>query len=736
MSFRSLSARRSPRQSRRFAVISAAAILAAGGWSVLLRPAPLAADDSKTEVAAATEEAAARNAAAEERLLASVKYLSSDDLEGRGIGTKGLDAAAFFLAGEFTKLGLRTDVCDGTPFQPFKISLRTQLGPKEKNRLRFAPGDHPGASDGEKADKLDLELGKSFTPMAVGGSAAFDLPLVFVGYGITAGDEGYDDYEGVDVKDKAVIILRHNPQLDQKGGAFTTGHGPSRHAYFDTKISNAYQHGAAAVILVNDDAEIRKQVAGQKRRWLDAVDKLVAAHAKFKAIAEPTDEQIEKHREDTQRMAGEITKYVERWQDASDPLLEFNRAGSDNNGRKMPVLFCTRSAVDRVVKAALGKDLATIEGEIDAGSPSSNAPTAPEPGEGDAEPKLPQPTPKSVALGTWQAVGETAVTREDANVKNVIAVLDGEGELADETIVIGAHYDHLGRGGAGSLARGSTDIHNGADDNASGSAALLEVARSLTAEKKEGPRRRIVFIAFSAEERGLIGSAYYVNNPLFPLDKTVAMLNMDMVGRVTDNKLIVQGADTAAEFKAWVETANAAAEFKLAHQPGGFGPSDHASFYPKKIPVMHFFTGLHSDYHRPSDDYDKVDVAGMRRVTEMVSYVAAQAAQGAQRPTYQEGKKPPPRRGGGGDRPYFGSIPDFGEPTDGFAISGVTKGGPAENGGLKGGDVITLLGDNKIANLDDFDAALRKFKAGDKVKVGVRRGKETLNLEVTLDEPR
>ncbi|MEX2185871.1 MAG: M20/M25/M40 family metallo-hydrolase [Pirellulales bacterium] len=737
MSLRTYFARPFAAPSRRFAIISAAALLVGGSYLGSLRPALLAADDGKTVTADAAADTAAKNAAAEERLFSSVKYLSSDDLEGRGIGTNGLDAAAFYLAGEFTKLGLRTDACDGTPFQNFKISLRTQLGPTEANRLSFAMPE----GDGKQGEKFDLELGKSFTPMAVGGSAAFDLPLVFVGYGITAGDEKYDDYAGVDVKDKAVIILRHNPQLDRKGGVFTTGHGPSRHAYFDTKISNAYQHGAALVILVNDDAEIRNQVAGQKRRWQEAVDKLADAHAAFKAIAEPTEEQIEKHRDETQRMAAEITKYVERWQTASDPLLEFERAGSDNNGRKMPVVFCTRAAVDRVVKAAIGKDLAEIEREIDAGAPTANAvadsgstPAAPEPDE--AKPELPHPTPKSSALGTWRAVGETAVKREDANVKNVVAVLDGEGPLAEETIVVGAHYDHLGRGGAGSLARGSTDIHNGADDNASGSAALLEVARSLVAEKKEGPRRRIVFIAFSAEERGLIGSAYYVNNPLFPLDKTVAMLNMDMVGRVADNKLIVQGADTAAEFKEWVETANKTAEFTLTHQPGGFGPSDHASFYPKKIPVMHFFTGLHADYHRPSDDYDKIDSAGMRRVTEMVTYVATQVAARAERPTYLEGKQPPPKRDGGGDRPYFGSIPDFGEPTEGFAISGVTKGGPAEKGGLKAGDVITSLGDNKIANLDDFDAALRKFKAGDKVKVGVRRGKEALNLEVTLDDPR
>ncbi|RIK83639.1 MAG: aminopeptidase [Planctomycetota bacterium] len=738
------------------------ALLAATGAFLASRPQTARADDTAVATAkgsvakdADAKDAAANNAAlVEERLFSSVKYLASDELEGRGIGTKGLDAAAFFLAAEFTKLGLRTDAVEGTPFQNFKISLRTQLGPKESNRLAFVVPK----GEADKTETVDLELGKSFTPLAVGGSAKFDLPLVFAGYGITAKDEGYDDYAGIDVKDKAVVILRHNPQVDQPGGLFTTGHGPSRHATFDTKISNAYQHGAALVILVNGSAEIEKQIAGHQRRWLESTDKLAAAHAEFKKIENPTSEQLAKHREETTKLSDEIKKYAQRWQDATDPLLEFERAGSDNNGRKIPVVFCTRAAADRVIKAALGKDLATIEREIDAGAPAaasvtgteggqkatsdasvSTPPVATEPAEAKPDDgnskKLPKPTPRSAALGVCRAVGETAVTREDASVKNVIAVLDGEGPLADETVVIGAHYDHLGRGGSGSLARGSTDIHNGADDNASGTAALLEVARSLATEKNEGPRRRIVFMAFSAEERGLIGSAYYVNNPVFPLEKTVAMLNMDMVGRVSDNKLIVQGADTADEFKAWVEKANETALFKLTHQPGGFGPSDHASFYPKRIPVMHFFTGLHSDYHRPSDDYDKVDVAGMRKVVEMVTYVATQVAEKPERPTFREGKQPAPRRGGG-DRPYFGSIPDFGEPVDGLKISGVTKDGPAAKGGLQGGDIITMLGDNKIGNLEDFDAALRKFKAGDKISVAVKRKDEALKLEVTVEEPR
>jgi membrane-associated protease RseP (regulator of RpoE activity) len=342
--------------------------------------------------------------------------------------------------------------------------------------------------------------------------------------------------------------------------------------------------------------------------------------------------------------------------------------------------------------------------------------------------------PRSGELTGWKISGEVAIKRTEAEVKNVIAVLEGEGPLADETVVVGAHYDHLGFGGAGSFVPDVKEIHNGADDNASGTAALLEVARQLAA-RGEKLKRRVVFIAFTAEERGLIGSARYMRSPLVPAEATVAMLNMDMVGRLNDEKLIVQGVDTATEFNAIVDRLNEEAGFKITKQPGGFGPSDHSTFYAKKVPVMHFFTGTHKDYHRPSDDADKLNVDGMRRVSKLVADVAAELADAESRPTYIE-TAPPAVAGGGGDRPYFGSIPDFSQDQPGYALTGVTKGGPAERAGIQAGDIIIQLGESKIGNLEDFDSALRKFKAGDRAPVIVRRGEEEVKVEVTLDPPR
>jgi membrane-associated protease RseP (regulator of RpoE activity) len=212
------------------------------------------------------------------------------------------------------------------------------------------------------------------------------------------------------------------------------------------------------------------------------------------------------------------------------------------------------------------------------------------------------------------------------------------------------------------------------------------------------------------------------------------MLNMDMVGRLADDKLVIQGVDTATEFGPLIDHLADRYGLKITKQPGGFGPSDHASFYPHKVPVMHFFTGTHSDYHRPSDDLEKINLPGMRRVAEMVADAATELAEAAERPHYQAVKGP--GRGRGGDRPYFGSIPDFGSDEPGYHLGGVSPESPADKGGLKKGDAIVKLGEYKVGNLEDFDGALRKFKAGDKVAVVVKRDGNQLTLEVVLDPPR
>jgi hypothetical protein len=419
-------------------------------------------------------------------------------------------------------------------------------------------------------------------------------------------------------------------------------------------------------------------------------------------------EEIATFSEQVNTVAEQVAEQSKRLEQGEDSLLPFTGAGDEGSNRKTPVYFCRRQSIDALLRAAINKDLATLEREIDS----------------DLK-------PRSVDLPGFKAIGQAKVIQKQAEVKNVVGVLEGEGPLANETIIVGAHYDHLGFGGAGSLAPWTTEIHNGADDNASGTATLLEIAHRL-ATSGHKPRRRIVFIAFTAEERGLLGSAHYVREPRFPLESTIAMFNLDMVGRLTDNKLIVYGTGTATQFDPLVEELCKKCDFQLTKHPGGYGPSDHASFYGKKIPVLHFFTGTHSDYHRPSDDAPKLNLEGMQRIADLVvDAVQATDAQDA-RPQYLEIKKIEVIGGGDSDRPYFGSVPDFGQNTEGYAISAVTPGSPADKGKLKGGDVIVRFGESRIANLEDFDSALRKYKIGDKVKVVVKRGGKEIELEVVL----
>jgi Zn-dependent M28 family amino/carboxypeptidase len=317
-----------------------------------------------------------------------------------------------------------------------------------------------------------------------------------------------------------------------------------------------------------------------------------------------------------------------------------------------------------------------------------------------------------------------------AAVKNVVGVLPGRGPLAGQVLVIGAHYDHLGFGGPNALDPDSTGIvHNGADDNASGTAAVMEVARLLRGRLR-GDRRTIVFVTFTAEEEGLIGSAYYVQHPVAPLDSTVAMLNFDMVGRLRNDKLIAMGAETAPEFTPLLDSLNAAYTFNLQASGDGWGPSDQSSFYAAKIPVIMLFTDLHADYHRASDDFATINTEGEGRIAAFAADLAVALATRPERPTYTDIPRPAAPKGG--TRAWLGTIPDMTGSPGGVRLTGVTAGSPAADAGLQAGDILIKLGDFDIANLNDMQNALVTYKPGDVVQVTVRRGEDTKTLTVTL----
>lgn len=349
---------------------------------------------------------------------------------------------------------------------------------------------------------------------------------------------------------------------------------------------------------------------------------------------------------------------------------------------------------------------------------------------------------QSAAGGWFQTftVAKEAPVAQHAHVgglrgKNVMGLLPGRDPvLRNETVIVGAHYDHLGLGGFGSLDPDSTGkVHNGADDNASGAAMLLRIAERLA---QSPPGRTVLFIAFSGEELGLLGSAHYVKQPIYPLSGTLAMINLDMVGRLRDNRLIVYGARTAKEFPALLDSLNWHAAFDLKAQGDGYGPSDQSSFYAAGKPVLHLFTDLHEDYHRTTDDWEKINVEGFERVTDFtVGIITALANRPTRLTPVEVAPEPPPSTTAAatpGYGAYLGTIPDMTENPGGVRLVGVRAGSPAERAGLRGDDVITRIGGMDVPDLQAMTNALRSHKPGDTVDIVIRRGPETTTLRATL----
>lgn len=629
------------------------------------------------------------------RLERDLQYLASDELQGRGIGTDGLDAAARYVKEQFEAAGLNVATVSGDAFQKFSMVTGSELG--SPNELKLVGPD--GAS-------IALEIGENCQICSFGGSGTLDAELVFCGYGIEDKDSNYDDFKDVDLKGKVAIVMRRVPQQDNTFAPFSAPHGGmSRHAELRTKVSNAFGKGAVGILFVNDPFSVDRDA---KRVTEQARQKVVSAS---RAFLEAEGEKADSLREKLAKALEELKEAEANEKNGGrDRLMPFGYGGNSSD-RSIPIAHISQEVCNELLAKSVKKKLEELEGLIDS-----------------------RLEPQSMLLDGWKLQGQVNVTQTRAEIANVIGVIEGEGPLADETVVIGAHYDHVGMGGENSLARGVNAVHNGADDNGSGTVTLLELARRFGA-RKEKPARRLVFIAFTAEEVGLVGSARYVKEPLFPLDKTIAMFNMDMVGRLTDNRLTVFGSGTAPRWEPMLKEKGEQYSLGLSLKPEGFGPSDHSSFYGKKIPVLHFFTGTHSDYHRPSDDVDKINFDGMERILGMIEDLVVATVNEPKRPEYIAISRPAEVMRSG-NRPYFGSIPDFGVEEPGYAISGVTEDSPAAKGGLKGGDRIVKFGPDKIGSLDDFDLALRKYKPGDEVEiVVVREGKE-VPLKVTLSKPR
>lgn len=590
-----------------------------------------------------------RNEASLARLSHDIQYLASDALGGRGVGTPGIQTAAEYLRDQFKALGLRSGTKDGSFLQPFEVRTGSRVLAEQTQLTLRGP-------DGAE---LTLKLGEQYQPLQAGGGGKAEAELVFVGYGISAADLGYDDYAGHDVAGKIVVLIRREPQQGDKDSKFD-GTEVTRHSYIQTKLQAAKAGKAAAVIMVNDP------------------------HS---------------------------TPSAEK-----DELTPSEGFGQAPGG--VPFVHLKMAVLDQLLaKSPLsveGKNLASVR-EIEAHINSSLTPVT-------------QPLPG------WSAKLANSFEETKVTAHNVVAVLDGEGPVAEETIVVGAHYDHLGMGGFGSRTPERKEIHNGADDNATGTAAVVELARRFAARGK--PARRMVFICFSGEERGLLGSRHYANSePLFPLEQTVLMVNFDMIGHLPTNGLTVQGIDTGSSLREIAEKAKQDVDgWKLSLVGNPFGGSDHLSFYGKNIPILLFFTGLTKIYHTPEDDFETIETEGVLKAVDFADTMVQAAVALPQKPEF---KKVARSTRGRRRIPFLGlqATPRTGN-QPGLQVTNVQQDSPAEKAGLKAGDVLLKVADKQPTALADIAGVLREKRPGDKVALTVKRGEQELQLEVTLGPPR
>jgi hypothetical protein len=563
-------------------------------------------------------------------ILTHISYLASDKLKGRATGSPEADLTVKYLTSEFKHYGLKP-LFEKSFKQEFSFTADVEL--TKKNSFVFKIN----------SKKQELKLKDDFITAPFSGNGKVDGDLVFVGYGITAPKLKYDDYEGIDVNGKIVLVLRYNPEFDNPHSEF------EQYSSFRFKASLAKEKGAKGILFING--------------FYPKLD--------------------------------------------SDNLMkfEYDRAAGIKD---FPVIHVKRNFIDEIFKDS-SKDLKLIQKEI-----SDNK------------------KPNSFQLSNTQVIINTEVklvTKKGYNVAGIL--LGNDPVLKDEYIVIGAHHDHLGMGGDGSLYRGETpQIHNGADDNASGTTGVLEIAQKLSSLKSQ-LKRSVIFIGFGGEELGLLGSNHFVNHSPIPTEKMIAMINMDMIGRLNnDTSLIVYGTGTSTIWNDQL-TKNNTYTFKLTFNPEGYGPSDHSSFYAKAIPVLFFFTGTHTDYHRPSDDADKINAAGQEEILKYIYSILLSIDEATAKPEYVNVPRKEQTQTGGW-KVYIGTIPDYAYSDEGLKITGVNEGSPAQKSGLRASDIILQFGTKKITNIYDYVYALKEHVPGDIVELKVKRGEENITLTLEL----
>jgi hypothetical protein len=557
-------------------------------------------------------------------IMVHVRYLSSDELEGRMPGEKGSLEAGRYIARGFEESGLEPLGDGGTYFQNFPLPER--VVPGKRNSLVVTINGF----------EKKLEFGSDFLPVAVSASGSASGELVFAGYGISAPELGYDDYKGIDVRDKIVLLLRGSPRdMDYRSHFYD-------YASLRYKTMNAAEKGANGIIFT-------------------------------------TPASLEE--EDLGSFAFDLP----------------------SGGSEIEAAIIRRDEAREIIDSA-GMDFAQIEETLSRGKNVSF------------------PIPGSEAELRIDLI---TISGESSNVLGLLP--GGDPDLKDEVIVIGAHYDHLGTGlDYSDPGRGKGAIYNGADDNASGVSGLLELSEYF-ARGAYRLKRSLLFVAFSGEETGLLGSSFYIEHPKIPVENTVSMINMDMIGRLAENKLSVLGVGSAKEWEGLIDRANSGVGLDLAYMDSAFGPSDQTVFFAADVPAVHFFTGLHKDYHTPDDDWQKINPEGEVKVLKVIANLIEELG-GGEKITFSEGTAvydgPP------GLNVYLGTVPDYESSGKGVRLSGVRKGSPAERSGLAKNDMIVELDGIRIGNVYDYRSALEVSKPGVPVELVIIRAGKRMAIQV------
>jgi aminopeptidase YwaD len=557
-----------------------------------------------------------------------VAYLASDSLKGRLTGSDGDSLAAEYIRNDLLSCGFKPVSGDG--FQRFMVT----------DRLVAGPGNSLFVNEKE------FFAGKDFTPFAFSSNSEHAADVIFTGYGFNINTDSlqWNDYQGIDVKNKWVMILRADPDADKTESIFIP------HSADRDKALLAKDSGAAGVLMVSGPS--------------------------------------------------------------FDPVDTFESLNSGDLSVGIPVLRIKREVADLILSRTK-HNIAEVEKRLnDSGRPFS--------------------------FSTGTAVKAKAeVIREMNNTRNVVMILQGEDKsLEKEYLIMGAHFDHLGMGGPGSSSRvpDTLAIHYGADDNASGVGMMLELAEKFAQTPGTHPRS-IVCIAFSGEEKGLLGSKYFVDNPGIDLTKVNAMINLDMVGRLPETNMIqISGTGTATGLRDLIHSHNDSSELMLTLSDEGYGPSDHSSFYGKDIPVLFYSTGAHLDYHTPYDTYDKVNYEGMLKISTLIFRIAEFLASSPEKLNFTEaGPKYDQARALRRKGVTLGIMPDHaGNVRNGLRADFVTPGRPAAIAGMKKGDIITAINGKSINNIQDYMFRMGQLEHGQTINVEIIREDEKIILLIQL----